>query len=48
MSGIDLNRPTSSTDNEEDPLISVYKAIVDNPDFINQLADVLRANLRQL
>jgi hypothetical protein len=28
----------------EDPVNLVYRAIVDNPDFINRLADVLRAN----
>jgi hypothetical protein len=28
----------------EDPMNAVYKAIVDNPDFINRLADHLRSN----
>jgi hypothetical protein len=31
-------------DDTEDPMNAVYKAIVDNPDFINRLADHLRSN----
>jgi transposase InsO family protein len=32
------------TEDSEDPMTVVYKAIIDNPDFVNKLADVLRAN----
>jgi hypothetical protein len=34
--------PTRTED--EDPMAVVYKAVIENPDFINKLADVLRAN----
>jgi hypothetical protein len=35
---------SGNTGNPDDPMDVVYKAIVENPDFVNRLADVLRAN----
>jgi len=35
---------TPLSDDQGDPLDLVYRAIIENPDFVNKLADVLRAN----